>query len=156
MRELLTATSLARTAMARRLGLSVHDLEAMEHVMMTVLPLGPAELARRLGVTSAAVTQSVHRLVAAGHLVREPHPEDRRRQTLRVTPGGAAHVFAVIGPLLRQTAGAADGLSERERSAVALYLARTAEAYRAFVDPGGPPSTPGPPGPASEGVTASE
>ena len=101
MRELLTLSSLARTVMARRLGLSVHDVEAMEHVMLSDGPVGPAELSRRLGVTTAAATQSVHRLVAAGHLVRGPHPDDRRRQVLAVTPGGAAHVFQVLGPLLR-------------------------------------------------------
>ena len=134
MRELLTLTSLARTVMARRLGLSVHDVEAMEHVMLSDEPLGPVELSRRLGVTSAAATQSVHRLEAAGHVVRDPHPADRRRQSLRVTPSGAAHVFTVLGPLLQLTAHADDGLDERERSAVALYLARTVDAYRAFID----------------------
>lgn len=133
-RELLTLSSLARTVMARRLGLSVHDVEAMEHVMLSGDPVGPAELSRRLGVTTAAATQSVHRLQAAGHVVRHPHPEDGRRQVLEVTPSGAAHVFRVLSPLLRQTAAAADGLDERERSAVALYLARTADGYRAFVE----------------------
>lgn len=133
MRELLTLSALARTVMARRLGLSVHDVEAMEHVMLSGGSVGPAELSRRLGVTTAAATQSVHRLQAAGHVTRHPHPDDRRRQVLEVTPSGAAHVFGVLSPLLRLTAGAAAGLDERERSAVALYLARTIDGYRAFI-----------------------
>lgn len=134
MRQVLTLASLSRTVMARRLGMSVHDLEAMEQVMLSGEPLGPVDISRRLGVTSAAATQSVHRLEAAGHVVRERHPSDGRRQVLQVTPGGAAHVFAVLQPLLTLTATAAEGLDEREQSAVALYLARTVDAYRGFID----------------------
>jgi len=135
LREVLTLTSLARTALARRLGLSAHDVEAMEHVMLAGEPLGPVELSRRLGVTSAAATQSVHRLQAAGHVVRTPHPDDRRRQILEVTPSGAAHVFRELGPLLALTAQAGAGLSEQERAAVHLFLSRIADAYREFVSP---------------------
>ena len=133
LREVLTLTSLARTALARRLGLSVHDVEAMEQVMLAGEPLGPVELSRRLGVTSAAATQSVHRLQAAGHVVRSPHPADRRRQVLEVTPSGAAHVFSELGPLLALSARASDGLSAQERAGVARFLAGIADAYRAFI-----------------------
>lgn len=133
LREVLTLTALARTTIARRLGLSVSDVEAMEHVMLAGEPLGPVELSRRLGVTSAAATQSVHRLQAAGHVVRTPHPVDGRRQVLSVTPSGAAHVFSELGPLLALAARASDGLSDADRAAVQLFLTRIADAYRAFI-----------------------
>ena len=133
LREVLTLTALARTVLARRLGLSVHDVEAMEHVMLAGEPLGPVELSRRLGVTSAAATQSVHRLQAAGHVVRTPHPDDRRRQVLEVTPSGAAHVLRELGPLLALTRRADDGMSDDDRAAVHLFLTRIADAYREFV-----------------------
>ena len=136
-RDVLTLTSLARTVLARRLGLSVHDVEAMEQVMVSGEPLGPVELSRRLGVTSAAATQSVHRLQAAGHVVRTPHPADGRRQVLAVTPSGAAHVFSELGPLLALSARACEGLSEPERAGVQKFLAGIADAYREFID-GGP------------------
>lgn len=132
-REVLTLTALARTVLARRLGLSVHDVEAMEQVMLAGEPLGPVELSRRLGVTSAAATQSVHRLQAAGHVVRTPHPADRRRQVLEVTPSGAAHVFSELGPLLRLSARASEGLSDADRAAVERFLAGIADAYREFI-----------------------
>jgi len=132
-REVLTLTALARTVLARRLGLSVHDVEAMEQVMVSGEPLGPVELSRRLGVTSAAATQSVHRLQAAGHVVRTPHPADGRRQVLAVTPSGAAHVMSELGPLLALTARATEGLSEQERAGVARFLSGTADAVRAFI-----------------------
>lgn len=133
LREVLTLTALARTVLARRLGLSVHDVEAMEHVMLSGEPLGPVELSRRLGVTSAAATQSVHRLQAAGHVVRTPHPGDRRRQVLEVTPSGAAHVFRELGPLLTLTGRAAEGMSAADRAAAQAYLGRIADAYREFM-----------------------
>ena len=133
LREVLTLTALARTVLARRLGLSVHDVEAMEHVMLAEEAVGPGELSRRLGVTSAAATQSVHRLQAAGHVARTPHPTDRRRQILEVTPSGAAHVFSELGPLLALSARASDGLSSDERDAVERFLAGIADAYREFV-----------------------
>ena len=133
LREVLTLTSLARTVLARRLGLSVHDVEAMEHVMLAGEPLGPVELSRRLGVTSAAATQSVHRLQAGGHVVRTPHPGDRRRQVLQVTPSGVAHVFSELGPLLALSARASEGLSDTERAGVERFLAGIADAYREFI-----------------------
>ena len=136
MRELLTLTALARTVMARRLGMSVHDLEAVEHVMLSPEPVGPADLSRLLGVSTAAATQSVHRLQAAGHMEREPHPVDGRRKVLRVTSSGADHVVAELRPLLRLTAAAADGLDERDRRAVARYLGGINDAYRTFLEDG--------------------
>jgi DNA-binding MarR family transcriptional regulator len=137
-RDVLTLTSLARTVLARRLGLSVHDVEAMEQVMVAGEPLGPVELSRRLGVTSAAATQAVHRLQAAGHVVRAPHPADRRRKVLSVTPSGAAHVFSELGPLLALSARAFEDMSEEERATVQRFLDGIADAYREFI--GGPAS----------------
>ncbi len=133
LREVLTLTALARTVLARRLGLSVHDVEAMEQVMLAGEPLGPVELSRRLGVTSAAATQSVHRLQAAGHVVRTPHPDDRRRQVLEVTPSGAAHVFSELGPLLALSARASEGMTDDERATVHRFLSGIADAYREFI-----------------------
>ena len=67
---------------ARRLGSELNvnatDYRAMEHLLRAG-PLAPGELARRLGITSAAVTTSVDRLVSRGHVTREPDPADRRR-----------------------------------------------------------------------------
>jgi len=135
LREVLTLTALARAALARRLGLAVHDVEAVEHVMLADEPVGPVQLSRRLGVTSAAATQAVHRLQAAGHVVRTPHPDDGRRQVLQVTPSGVDHVMSELGPLLALSARASDGLSERDCEAVLRFLHGIADACRAFLDP---------------------
>ena len=56
-------------ALARRLGVSQAELAAITHVSAEG-QLGPTELARRLDVTTGAVTALVDRLTERGHLVR--------------------------------------------------------------------------------------
>lgn len=133
MRDVLTLASLARVRLAERLGMGLRDVEAVEHVMTGDGDLGPAELARRLGVTTAAATQGVQRLEDAGHLTRSPHPSDRRRWRLGVTASGAGHVMSELGPLLALLGSATDGMSARDQRVVQRYLQRTAQAYRDYL-----------------------
>jgi DNA-binding MarR family transcriptional regulator len=51
-------------------------------------PLAATELARRAGVSGAAVSQLVAALEAAGWIERAYEPGDRRRQLLTLTPAG--------------------------------------------------------------------
>lgn len=139
LREVLTLTQLARAALAERLGMPLTNVEAVEHVAMARnagAPIGPVELSRRLGVTSAAGTQSVNRLVTEGHLVRHPHPQDRRRQILDVTDDGLTHVMGELGPLLALVHRASDGLAETELAGARHYLDNLATAYRAYLAAG--------------------
>ncbi|WP_431047737.1 MarR family winged helix-turn-helix transcriptional regulator [Roseateles sp. L2-2] len=46
------------------------------------------ELSQRLMVTGGNVTGITDQLEAEGHVVREPHPSDRRSVTVRLTPAG--------------------------------------------------------------------
>ncbi|MFD9129116.1 MarR family winged helix-turn-helix transcriptional regulator [Kitasatospora sp. NPDC059571] len=141
LRDVLTLTQLARSELAERLGMPLTNVEAVEHVIMAKgagEPIGPVELARRLGVTSAAGTQSVNRLVAEGHMVRRPHLHDRRRQTLDVTDTGLRHVMSELAPLLMLLYRASDNLSEAERAGAQKYLENVAAAYRTYLAP--PPS----------------
>lgn len=140
MRDVLTLASLARAALARELGMSVHDLEAVELVLTAqsldgeyAELMGPVELSRRLGVTSAAATQSVHRLEAAGHVVRRPHPQDRRRQILEVTTSGRDHVLTALLPLLSMIRAQDAQLTPGETRAVLKYLRGQEIAYRQFL-----------------------
>ncbi|MEV4614939.1 MarR family winged helix-turn-helix transcriptional regulator [Kitasatospora sp. NPDC049258] len=139
LREVLTLTQLARATLSERLSMPLTNVEAVEHVAMATGagdPIGPVELSRRLGVTSAAGTQSVNRLVTEGHLTRAPHPHDRRRQVLDVTDSGFAHVMGELAPLLRLLHQAGEGLDEGERAAARRYLNNVAEAYRTYLTSG--------------------
>ncbi|MGX1548255.1 MarR family transcriptional regulator [Streptomyces adustus] len=136
LREVLTLTQLTRAVLAERLAMPLTNVEAVEHVIMAQAagePIGPVELSRRLGVTSAAGTQSVNRLVAEGHLTRDPHPRDRRRQVLDVTPSGLEHVMGELVPLLRLLFGAGQNLSDTERAGARSYLLNVAAAYRVYI-----------------------
>lgn len=139
MRSVLSLAAAARVGMSRRMRISLHDLEAIEHVMTSAgedggpLTVGPSELARRLGVSTAATTQSLHRLEASGHVRRRPHPDDRRRQVVEVTPEGAQRVFATLAPLLQMLQAQAAGLSASEQRAVLKFLEGQETAYRQFL-----------------------
>ncbi|MFJ8623204.1 MarR family transcriptional regulator [Kitasatospora sp. NPDC093550] len=139
LREVLTLTQLARAALAERLHMPLTHVEAVEHVVIAKNsgePIGPVELSRRLGVTSAAGTQSVNRLVSEGHMTRRPHPDDRRRQILDVTESGFAHVMGELTPLLDLVLGASGGLSDAERVGAQRYLENVAVAYRRYLEQG--------------------
>ncbi len=77
LREFLEVSELFERSLGAELEVNATDLEAMEHLLMSG-PLGPSELARRLGISTASTTTAIDRLVALGHVTREPNPHDRR------------------------------------------------------------------------------
>ena len=77
-RRLDVAMSRLTAAFARDVGVSVPELLALENLDDDG-GLGPSELARRLQLSTGAVTALVDRLEASGHVVRAAHPSDRRR-----------------------------------------------------------------------------
>ena len=85
-RELTRLGARLQHVTSRRTGLSPADLSALAVLAEEVV--GPAELARRLDVTTAAATGIVDRLVARGHVERRATEGDRRRTALHITTGG--------------------------------------------------------------------
>ena len=77
LREILYVTADFEAHLGRELAVNPTDLKAMEHLISSG-PLSPTELARRLDMSTAAVTTVVDRLVAASHVARSQHPTDRR------------------------------------------------------------------------------
>jgi DNA-binding MarR family transcriptional regulator len=131
LQRLRHASERAEAELAQRLEMSVTDLKAMEHLMADG-HLGPAELARRLGITTASATALVDRLEARGHVASHPVAGDRRRRDVSTTTSGEQEAFAALGPLLWGLDGAARGMSPAEETAVAAYLQRVIDAYRAY------------------------
>jgi len=120
-RRLDVALSSLHVALARRLEVSQTELAAMTHVSAAG-ELGPTELARRLDVTTGAVTAIVDRLEARGHLGRAPHPGDRRRLEIHMTPLARDEVLRHISPLTADIRTLVDDLDDGERSAVLRFL----------------------------------
>jgi DNA-binding MarR family transcriptional regulator len=132
LRELATVAAEVRPTVARRARLSESELVALEHLMGGAL--GPVEVGRRLGVTSAASTGIVDRLEARGHVHRAPHPVDRRRTEVSITESGRSEVLGYLMPMFRSLAQLDAELSEAEREVVDRYLAKAIASFRAVLD----------------------
>jgi DNA-binding MarR family transcriptional regulator len=61
--------------------------------------LSAGEVATAAGLSPAATTTAIQRLVAAGHLVREVDPADRRRTVLTLTASAAEVIEVSYGPV---------------------------------------------------------
>jgi DNA-binding MarR family transcriptional regulator len=110
-----------RAARARQLGLQQAELTALEHLVVAG-GLTPGELGRRLGLTSGGVTALAGRLVEAGHVVRRPHPRDRRMRVLTATKEGRQHVDAYAEPLVAPADRALQWLSSADEEVLKRFL----------------------------------
>lgn len=120
-RALSRALNTFTTTTARILGLVPSDVLALEHLFSDG-PLGPADIAARLGMTTPAATALVDRLERAGHVERRPHPTDRRRLEVVPTAQAEAAAYAAIAEMIDGMAEVGASLSPSERAVVARYL----------------------------------
>lgn len=88
----------------------------------------PKDVAAWVGISSASTTKLVDRLVAAGHLVRVPHPHDQRTLCIRVTEATARAAHESIGRQHARRFDAAAALSHEQRQAVIEFLEALTEA----------------------------
>lgn len=128
LRQLLEVSQQSGPALARRAELSHTEVAALE--LLVREPRGPGELARHLGVTSAAASGIVDRLVAHGHAVRRPHDRDGRRTQVVLTDSGRSEVIGHLMPMFVELQRLDATLSPEERDAVERYLAGAIAAVR--------------------------
>jgi DNA-binding MarR family transcriptional regulator len=131
LQELIDIATMTPAAVARRAGLSTSELHALRH--LSTGPLGNADLAQRLGVTSAAASGIVDRLVAHGHVERSQHPEDGRRTVILVTDEGRAKTFGWLAPMFAGLAALDSSLSPADRETVERYLDGAIAAIRTLL-----------------------
>ena len=81
-----------------------------------------SDLGARLGVSNAAASQLVDRLVQAGLVERAEDPHDRRVKRLRLTPQGEALVGQAIAARERWLESVLDRLSAEQQAQVAEAL----------------------------------
>jgi DNA-binding MarR family transcriptional regulator len=144
---LATAAPLATRWIERLLAAGDPALTVAQYLALRAVArerLTGAELARRTGVSGAAVSQLVAGLEAAGWIGRSSEPGDRRRHWLELTTGGRQALEAAstllsarIGPLL-------DTLPGPETDALARLLGRLEEALGGTPPPRRPPLPPRP------------
>ncbi len=131
LQELVDVAALVPHEVARQAGLSTSELHSLRHLMDT--PMGPVELARALGVTSAAASGVVDRLVARGHAQRRPHADDGRRTEVVITESGRMEVFVRLAPMFAALAELDSSLSDEERALVERYLRGATAAMRSLM-----------------------
>lgn len=106
-----------------------------------------SELARRAGVSGAAVSQLLSGLAAAGLLMREELPEDRRRQTLTLSTRGQRALISAQSLLRERLTPLFAELPRAEAHALMRALPHLAAALSGAPPPRRPPPPPPPDGP---------
>jgi len=129
--ELTDVSGLLPHALARRTGLSESELHSLRHLLGG--PLGPNDLARTLGVTSAASSGIVDRLEARGHVSRQPHPTDKRRTVVAISASGRTEVLSQMRPMFEALVAADAKLTDQQRTVVESYLRDITAAMRTLL-----------------------
>jgi len=132
LRPLMRAAHDANQAMARRLGVGLTDLLALDRLLSA--PMSPGELGAALGLRPASATALVDRLEAAGHVERRRHPKDRRRQVIVPTDHATREAFGALAPLLRAMQAASQELTPAQRRATARWLERVQQALADYAE----------------------
>jgi DNA-binding MarR family transcriptional regulator len=133
LRDLIEAGQRLRHVVSRRAGLTDTEMTTLDHLSRA--PMGPAEVARLLEVSTAASTGIVDRLVERGHAERRPHPEDRRRVEVHLTDSGRREILGHLAPMFTGLADLDDSFSADELAVVERYLRRAASAFEAVTHP---------------------
>lgn len=133
LRDLVSAGARVNHVVARRAGISDTELVTLEHLSRD--QIGPAEVARRLEVSTAAATGIVDRLVARGHVERRPHAADRRRTELVLTASGRGEVVGHLLPMFIALDRLDREFSEEERAVVERYLRGAVDAFEQVLEP---------------------
>ena len=129
MRDILDISKEFQLLMSRELSVNSTDLAAMELILMNH-GMGPTELARKLGLSTAAVTTVVDRLVALGHATRSKHPHDGRAIIVQPTPEATLQAMSTIMPVVRAIESTLDDFDDSEQETITRYLLQVSHAYR--------------------------
>ncbi len=136
-RRLLQAAREMQSAAARRLGLRITDVQAMDLVTASDGRISPAELADRLGIRTASASALIDRMVAAGHMERLPADRsesagDRRRTLIHATPYARAEVRDTMREVNDGFRELAESLSPEDSAAVLSFLDRATGILRSY------------------------
>jgi DNA-binding MarR family transcriptional regulator len=95
---------------------------------------GVSEIGDQLGVTNAAASQSVDRLVQLGLIERTEDPEDRRAKRLNLTHKGRALINKGIEARGKWIEGLTDALTPEQQNMIISALTLLTEAARKMND----------------------
>jgi DNA-binding MarR family transcriptional regulator len=125
LREYCAAEAAMRKRTRESMGMGETDLLAIRLLLRaqrTGRDLGPKDLARALGISSASTTILVDRLVASGHVERRAHPTDRRALIVVPTVDSDSEVRATLDRMHSRMIAVADDLDASEAEVVTRFL----------------------------------
>ncbi|GAB2488918.1 MarR family transcriptional regulator [Promicromonospora xylanilytica] len=82
----------------------------------------PGAIAEHLGITTASTTKLIDRLAAGDHVLRFPHPSDRRSLAIEVTEDTRRVARETVGRSHARRFAAAARLTAHERDIVTRFL----------------------------------
>jgi len=132
LRDIRELSAAFETHLGGELTVNPTDLTAMEHLIQSG-PLTPTDLARRLGVSTAAATTVIDRLTAVGHVTRTPNPADRRGVLVVPAPASVARAMGALMPMIMSIDKVLDSYSDAEKAVITDYLERVVAAYRQHI-----------------------
>ena len=117
--------------------LSANEFRALLFVMMADgagVHLTAGDLRRQMGLSGAAITYLVERMVATGHLRREVDPSDRRKVILRYADQGMGVALEFFGRLATHQQRALAELPDEDLEAAHRAFGAMVKAMKSFRD----------------------
>jgi DNA-binding MarR family transcriptional regulator len=108
--------------LVRLLGVNETDLRCLE-ILIGAEEAAPSALAHQLGLTTGSVTTMLDRLEKMDYITRTPHPTDRRKSLVRVTPRASERAAALMGPFLDEAFRLLDRYTPDQLELVTDFLA---------------------------------
>jgi len=106
---------------ARQRGFSMSQVGALFQLSHRVTS-GVSDIGDSLGVTSAAASQMLDRLVQQGLIARREDPNNRRAKQITLTEGGRGFIHKIMKARQRWFESVAAGMSQKEREVVVAGL----------------------------------
>ena len=95
-------------------------------------PMTSGDLSQRMGLSGAAITYLVDRLIDSGHIRRDSHPADRRKVILRYSEPGLDTARSFFNPLGMHTHAALKDLPDADLAAAHRVFTALIAAMRRF------------------------
>ena len=135
MRALAAASEQLGRVFAGQHELGANDFQALLRIMVADVegtPLTVGRLGSSLGMSSAAMTYLVERMISSGHISREHDPADRRRVILRYDDHGMEVAREFFGPLGELTRGALADVDEADLATAHRVFGILIDAVRTY------------------------
>jgi MarR family transcriptional regulator, organic hydroperoxide resistance regulator len=132
-RETTRLSTVFRHAIAERLGLTISDLECLDHLADNGSATA-GQIAERTNLTTGAVTSMLRRLQQAGYITAERDPADRRRVIVTLRPERTAELERPYERFAEQAKRLIEGYRPEEVTLLTRHYHRMQAMYRTELD----------------------